>query len=114
MTTEQGSLFDQRKYSGIRPQTYQITSPSANQTIIQTLPAYHAYLSSGEYSKYTPDDFTSDIKKLGLFGVGKAIKDIQSTDIQQWIGELKKSMAAKTVSRKVSAISNYFAWLERE
>src|SRR5947209_18379084 len=114
MTTEQGTLFDRRKYSGVAPQAYQIVPPAADQTILATLPAYHAYLSSGEYSKYTPDDFTSDIKKFGLYMGGKAIKDVQPVDIQHWIGELKKSMAAKTVSRKVSAIGNYFAWLERE
>ena len=114
MATEQGTLFDQRRYKGITPQAYQIVPPTAEQTILTTLPAYHAYLSSGGYSKYTPDDFTSDIKKFGLFVVSKAIKDIQSADIQQWVGELKKTKTAKTVSRKISAIGNYFAWLETE
>lgn len=114
MTTEQGSLFDRRKYAGVLPQAYQIKPPAADQTVLATLPAYHAYLSSGQYSKYTPDDFTSDIKKLGLFLDSKALKDIQAVDIQRWIGELKKHLSAKTVSRKVSAIGNYFSWLERE
>lgn len=114
MTTEQGTLFDRRKYSGVLPQSYQIVPPTADQTVLKTLPAYHAYLSSGAYSKYTPDDFTSDIKKFGLFVVGKAIKDIRTVDIQLWIGELKKTKAAKTVSRKVSALGNYFLWLEKE
>jgi site-specific recombinase XerD len=44
----------------------------------------------------------------------KALKDVQSVDIQHWVGELEKTMTAKTVSRKVSAIGNYFLWLERE
>src|SRR3989442_1595185 len=114
MTTEQGTLFDGRKYIGVEPQAYQIMPPTAEQTITATLPAYHAYLSSGEYSKYTPDDFTSDIKKFGLYMGSKALKDIQTVDIQHWIGELKNTMAAKTISRKVSAICNYFQWLERE
>ncbi len=114
MTTEQGTLFDRRKYSEVIPQAYQITPPKADQTVLGTLPAYHAYLSSGEYSKYTPDDFSSDIKKFGLFVNGKALKDIQTVDIQHWVGELKKTMTAKTVSRKVSAIGNYFLWLEKE
>src|SRR6266566_6686943 len=114
MATEQGTLFDRRKYSAVTPSNYQITPPAADQTVLKTLPAYHAYLSSGEYSKYTPDDFTSDIKKFGLFVGGKAIQDIQTVDIQHWGGELKKTMTAKTVSRKVSAIANYFLWLERE
>jgi site-specific recombinase XerD len=72
------------------------------------------YLSSGEYSKYTPDDFTSDIKKFGLFVAHKALKDIQPVNIQVWVGVLKKTLVPKTVSRKLSAIGNYFAWLERE
>jgi site-specific recombinase XerD len=114
MTTEQGTLFDRHKYRAVIPQAYQIIPPASDQTVLKTLPAYHAYLSSGEYSKYTPDDFTSDIKKFGLFVVGKAIKDIQPADIQQWVGELKKTKTAKTVSRKISAIGNYFAWLETE
>ena len=114
MTTEQGTLFDRRKYNGVAPQAYQIVPPAADQTILATLHAYHAYLSSGEYSKYTPDDFTSDIKKFGLFVDDKTLKDIQTVDIQHWVGELKKTMAAKTISRKVSAIGNYFAWLEQD
>jgi len=114
MTTEQGTLFDRRRYAGVLPQTYQIVQPTADQTILGTLPAYHAYLSSGEYSRYTPDDFTSDIKKFGLFLGNKALNYVQTVDIQHWIGELKKTMTAKTVSRKVSAIGNYFGWLEQE
>jgi site-specific recombinase XerD len=114
MTTEQRTLFDGRKYNGVAPQAYQIVPLAADQSILKTLPAYHAYLSSGDYSKYTPDDFTSDIKKLGLFLSDKAVKDVQTVDIQRRVGELKKSLSAKTVSRKVSAIGNYFAWLEEE
>jgi site-specific recombinase XerD len=111
MATEQATLFDRQKYSGVTPQSYQIVPPTPDQTITATLPAYHAYLSSGAYSKYTPDDFTSDMKRFGLFVGSKAVKDIQTTDIQHWLGELKKTMTAKTVSRKVSAIGNYFGWL---
>jgi integrase/recombinase XerD len=79
--------------------------------VLQTLPGYHAYLSSGGYSKYTPDDFTSDIKKFGMFLKDKRIGEILTSDIQQWIAQLKKVLSAKTVSRKVAAISNYFLWL---
>lgn len=114
MTTEQPTLFDRRKYMGVPSQVYQIEPPSAEQTILKTLPAYYAYLQSGDYSKYTPADFTSDIKKLGQFLKEKPLHTVQTTDIQQWIGELKKTMSAKTVSRKVSAVNNYFSWLERE
>lgn len=82
-------------------------------TVFKTLPAYRAYLASGQYSQYTPDDFKSDMTKFGSFVAGKALRDIQTADLQQWIGDLKKTMTAKTVSRKVSALTNYFRWLEQ-
>ena len=112
MITEQASLFDRKRYAGIPSQPYHIDSPTANHTVIKTLPAYYAYLQSGEYSKYTPDDFTSDIKKFGLFVTGKSLHQINTGDIQQWIGALKKTMTPKTVSRKVTAMNNYFNWLK--
>jgi site-specific recombinase XerD len=114
MASEQPSLFDRKKYTGMLPQTYHIEPPTADCTILKTLPAYHAYLQSGGYSKYTPDDFTSDVKKFGLFVREKKLREIRTVDIRQWIGELKKVMTEKSVSRKISAITNYFLWLEQE
>jgi site-specific recombinase XerD len=114
MAGEQASLFDQRKYKGVMPQTYQIEPPTADHSVLKTLLAYHTYLRSGGYSKYTPDDFTSDVKKFGLFVKDKKLKDVKLVDIQQWIGEIKKVMKEKTVSRKISAITNYFNWLTQE
>src|SRR5258708_15889667 len=111
---EQRTLFDQRKYRGVKPQSYQIAAPVADQSVTATLPAYPAYLSGGKYSKYTPDDFTRNIKRFGLYIGPKSLKDIQTVDILCWIGELKKTMAAKTVSRKIASIGNYFHWLEQE
>jgi site-specific recombinase XerD len=102
MPGEQTSLFDWKKYTGVLPQAY------------QTLPAYYAYLRSGGYSKYTPDDFTGDVKKFGLFLKEKKLREILTVDIQQWLGELKKVMTEKSVSRKISALTNYFLWLEQE
>jgi hypothetical protein len=61
MGSEQPSLFDRKQYTGMMPQAFQIEPPTADSTVLKTLPAYHAYLRSGEYSKYTPDDFTSDV-----------------------------------------------------
>lgn len=113
MTTEQPTLFDRRKYAGTPSQVYQIESPASDHTVLKTLPAYYAYLQSGKYSKYTPSDFASDIKRFGLFVKEKPLHQVQTTDIQQWLGELKKIMAAKTISRKMSALNNYFSWLEQ-
>lgn len=114
MTERQSTLFDKRSFKGQKPQGYSITPASSDMTVHATLPAYHAYLSSGAYSKYTPDDFTADLKRFGQFTATKPLKDIQTVDIQQWIGQLKTSMPPKSVSRKVSAVGNYFRWLEGE
>jgi len=114
MGSEQPSLFDRKQYTGVLPQTYHIEPPTADCTVLKTLPAYYTYLQSGEYSKYTPDDFTSDVKKFGLFIKEKKLGEIRKADIQQWIGELKKVMTEKSVSRKISALTNYFLWLETE
>src|SRR5256886_17276284 len=114
MAEEQASLFDQRKYKGVMPQTYQIEPPAADHTVLKTLLAYNTYLRSGGYSKYTPDDFTSDVKKFGLFVKDKKLSEILTVDIQQWIEVIKKVMKEKTVRRKISAIINYFLWLEKE
>jgi hypothetical protein len=56
MAGEQASLFDQRKYKGVLPQTYQVEPPAADHSVLKTLLAYNTYLQSGRYSKYTPDD----------------------------------------------------------
>src|SRR5436309_6810874 len=114
MAGDQASLFDRKKYKGILPQTYQIEPPAAGHSVLKTLLAYNTYLRSGGYSKYTPDDFTSDVKKFGLFVKDKKLREIRTVDIQQWIGELKKVMTAKSVTRKISAITNYFLWLATE
>lgn len=114
MATDQTTLFDSRQYRGVLPQTYQITPPADGQTVFQTLPAYRSYLEGGSYSKYTPADFSSDVNKFGLYVKDKPLRDVQTLDIQRWIAELKKHMAAKTVSRKLSALKNYFAWLEEQ
>jgi site-specific recombinase XerD len=111
MADTQLDLFNRKKYTGVLPQGTTITSPTTDSTVLQTLPAYHTYLASGGYSKYTPDDFTSDVKKFGIFLKEKQIGEIRTSDIQQWIAALHKVLSAKTVSRKVAALSNYFLWL---
>lgn len=114
MGKEQSTLFDKRSYRGALPQSYPITPPDPEQTVSATLPAYHAYLSSAGYSQYTPDDFTADLRRFGQFMDARALQDIRTVDIQQWIAELRQTMPPKTVSRKVSAVGNYFRWLEAE
>jgi site-specific recombinase XerD len=86
-------------------------------TVLHVLPAYYTYLKGGEFSKYTPDDFTGDVKKFGVFLKSKVIQDVARRDIQAWIAHLKgpvpkgEGLSAKTVSRKLTALSNFFSWL---
>lgn len=118
MAGSQLSLFQRKTYKGIIPSiSMEIKTPTADKTVLQTLPAYYTYLQSGGFSKYTPNDFTGDLKKFGLFLKEKPIKDISSKDIQSWITFLKtpspkgEGLSAKTISRKLTALGNYFLWL---
>jgi site-specific recombinase XerD len=111
-------LFQRKTYKGIVPSIpMEIQAPRADMTVIQTLPAYYTYLQSGGFSKYTPDDFTGDLKKFGLFFKEKPINNISTKDVQSWISFLKtpspkgEGLSAKTISRKLTALGNYFLWL---
>jgi site-specific recombinase XerD len=108
----------ERTYKGIIPTIpLDIQAPGADRTVLQTLPAYYTYLQSGGFSKYTPDDFTGALKKFGLSQIVRPIKEIHTKDIQSWIIFLKtpspkgEGLSAKTVSRKLTALGNYFQWL---
>jgi site-specific recombinase XerD len=74
----------------------------------------------GGYSQYTPDDFTGDVKKFGVFLKDQPLKEIATPDIQSWIALLKtpppkgEGLTAKTISRKLTALSNYFTWLAQQ
>jgi site-specific recombinase XerD len=118
MADGQLPLFQRKTYKGIiSPILLEIQPPTADQTVLQTLPAYYTYLQSGRFSQYTPDDFTGDLKKFGLFQKDKLVKEITTKDIQSWISFLKtpqpkgEGLSAKTVSRKLTALGNYFQWL---
>jgi len=119
MPVDQLGLFKRKRFAAVmQPQVIALPKPSADMTVMHTLPTYHAYLKSGGYSQYTPDDFHGDVKKFALFLPNKHLKDITTQDIHQWIATLKTpqggSLTAKTVSRKVSALNNYFQWLLTE
>src|SRR5688572_30665214 len=118
MSGSQLPLFQRKTYKGIIPTIpVEIQAPDGDKTIIETLPAYYTYLTSGGFSKYTPDDFTGDLKKFGVYLKDKKIQEISERDIQGWISFLKahsprgEGLSAKTVSRKLTALGNYFQWL---
>lgn len=115
MHDTQLDLFKKKKFDIIQTQQVSLVKPTGKSTVMGTLLSYNAYLKSGGYSKYTPDDFTGDIKKLSLFLRDKKVGDITLQDIQSFIANLKspkgEHLSEKTVSRKVSALNNYFSWL---
>ncbi len=119
MVTEQIPLFRRKaRDAAVLTQPFQITAPTAEATVRSTIPAYYYYLQSAGYSKYTPADFCGDVRLFSRFVREKKLIDIRATDVQQWIAYLKSptgaNLTAKTVSRKITALQNYFLWLVHE
>lgn len=113
---DQPSLFDTGPlHMEVAPLAYDLPLPVPQATVQETLPAYSLYLKQTTDSLYTADDFTGDLRKLGGYLGQKAISRITLADLEQWINRLAsptgEHLTAKTVSRKVAAIKNYFRWL---
>jgi site-specific recombinase XerD len=114
--TEQLPLFSRKKFAVTLTQGEAISPPTPASSVLSTLPAYFAYLQTQGYSQYTPSDFCYDVKKLGLFLKEKRLSEITVQDVRQWLSKLRSEerMTEKTISRKLSALSNYFTWLQSE
>ena len=68
MAETQLSLYPKKTFPAVISQLpMTITPPGPEKTVVGTLPAYYAYLQSGEYSQYTPKQFLSDVKTSGYF-----------------------------------------------
>jgi hypothetical protein len=80
MEQDQLALFNTKKYQSVLPQTVNLKPPTGEDTVLTTIPAYYAYLRSGGYSKYTPDDFTGDVRRFGLF-----LKNCHLLKISFWL-----------------------------
>jgi integrase/recombinase XerD len=97
-------------------QIMQPVGPTGESTVMQTLPAYLGHLQSSKYSVSTTEKYFSDVKKFSLFLREKKVGKITTHDIEQWTSGLLSSkgehLDRKTVNRKVSAIINYFLWLQ--
>src|SRR3954464_3910740 len=96
-------------------QTVEPAAPTADNTVMQTLPAYMAFLGGSGYSASTTEKYLADVRKFSLFLREKKLREITQHDIQQWIAGLHakdgEELDPKTINRKVSAIINYFVWL---
>jgi hypothetical protein len=77
MTDGQLPLFQRKTFKGVIPLLpIKIEAPVASMAVLHVLPAYYTYLKGGEFSKYTSDDFTGDVKKFGVFLKDRHIKDV--------------------------------------
>src|SRR3954470_1475700 len=116
MKLSQLPLFLQRKLKKVvKQQIVEPVTPTADNTVMQTLPAYMAFLGGSGYSASTTEKYFADVRKFSLFLREKKLRDITQHNIQQWIAGLLakdgEQLDPKTVNRKVSAIINYFVWL---
>src|SRR3954467_9296209 len=116
MKLSQLPLFLQGKLKkAATQQTVEPVAPTAGNSVMQTLPAYMAFLGGSGYSASTTEKYFADIRKFSLFLRDKKVGEITQHDIQQWIAGLLakdgEKLDPKTVNRKVSAIINYFGWL---
>src|SRR3954465_4268787 len=116
MKLSQLPLFLQGKLKkAATQQTMEPVAPTADNTVMQTLPAYMAFLGGSGYLASTTEKYFADVRKFSLFLREKKVGEITQHDIQQWIAGLLakdgEQLDPKTVNRKVSAIINYFGWL---
>lgn len=116
MAEEQLPLFQRKTFPAKITQGAVVKVPTPESTILAVVPAYYTYLQSQGYSKYTPGDFRGDVNKLGTFLKHKTLQEITKQDIRQWVSELrtKEHMTDKSISRKLTAITNFFTWLQSE
>src|SRR3954463_5263793 len=99
----------------VTQQTVEPVTPTVDNTVMQTLPTYLAFLGGSGYSASTTEKYFADVRKFSLFLREKKLREITQHDIQQWIAGLLakdgEQLDPKTVNRKVSVIVNYFGWL---
>ncbi len=103
-------------FTNLHRQNIEPVAPTGESSVMNTLPAYLAFLESSNYSLSTTEKYFTDVKKLSLFLREKKIGEITEHDLQQWISTLVSPQGDKldrrTINRKVSAIINYFSWLK--
>ena len=88
--------------------------PTGQSSIMQTLPAYHAYLSQ-RYAPKTVRMYWGDLRALSVYLRDKQLQAITPLDLQQWadiqLATDGRHLERQTLNRKCSAVINYFVWL---
>jgi site-specific recombinase XerD len=90
-------------------------TPTGESSIMQTLPAFQAHLSQ-RYAPKTVRMYWGDIRELSLYMRDRQLQEIRPLDLEQWVAALVskngRNLQRKTLNRKLSAVINYFAWLQ--
>src|SRR4051794_29540422 len=77
MKLSQLPLFLQGKLKkAAKQQTVEPVTPTADNTVMQTLPAYMAFLGGSGYSESTTEKYFADVRRLSLFLREKKLPDI--------------------------------------
>ncbi|GAA5154329.1 hypothetical protein GCM10023321_25960 [Pseudonocardia eucalypti] len=91
-----------------------MVKPTGESTILTTLSAYLVHLGSS-YAPKTVKTYAGDVQDLALFLRGRELEDITLGDLQDWRARLvagrSRPVGEKTMTRKLSAVINYFGWL---
>jgi integrase/recombinase XerC len=108
-------IFKQKSFGKVvQRQLVEPVVPTGEMSLMQTLPAFQAYVGE-RYADKTARMYFGDVKELSIYLKDKKLKDITSLDLRQWISVLLspsgKKLTRKTVNRKVSAVITYFLWL---
>lgn len=116
MPQDQLPIFKQKSFGKVvSKQIVKPVIPTGESSIMSTLPSYMAYLSE-KYAIKTVKMYWGDVKELSLYLKDKKLKEVTPLDLQQWIGNLVsekgRHIERKTLNGKVSAIINYFLWLQ--
>ncbi len=78
-------LFLRKKFeNAASQQTITPVAPTAESTVMQTLPALAAYLGSQGYSQSTQEKYFADIKKFSLFLREKKMGEITTHEIRHY------------------------------
>jgi len=88
-------------------------------SLAMALSAYGNHLLASSYSEHTVKAFLYDLKLLGRFlGLNKPIGQISTADLNGWLTYLREERgrpcSPKSLSRRVTAIKNFFRWLTKE
>lgn len=65
-------------------------------------------------SKNTTDSYRKDLEQAAEFFASKDIKDISQEDIRKFISNISSRFSKSTVSRKISALKQFFGFLKSE